>query len=188
MAVLSATANAREKPMADTIKAGTILIKEGTVLPKALRFESEPWAPGWSFLKNFDGYGLGRKIQETGWTFFCLAGDMKAIVFGFDEPKAVRRAVKRILARLKGEKFNSLEVAAVASKRFLGVRYVTVYAHSRHIQESAFLSQAEDHQERDRARMGGRLNQVIGVARGRELAPEEMKAAKRGNELEYVIV
>ncbi len=36
--------------MPDTIKTGTILIKEGTHLPKVLRVESEPCAPGWRFL------------------------------------------------------------------------------------------------------------------------------------------
>ncbi len=129
--------------MPDTIKTGTILMKEGTPLPEALRFEREPCAAGWSFVKDVDSDGLDRKIHETGWTFFRLAGEIKATVFGFDEQKTVRRAVERILANLKSEKLNSLEitqVSSVASERFVGVRYVTVHAHSRHIQESAFLS------------------------------------------------
>ena len=124
--------------MPDTIKVGTILIKESTVLPEALRFESEPCMLGWRFNK-LDGYGLDRKIREAGWTFFCLAGEIKATVFGLDGQKTVRRAVKRILANLKSEKLNSLEITRVASKRFLGVPYVSVSARSRHIQESMFL-------------------------------------------------
>ena len=52
--------------MPDTIKTGTILIKDGTFLPDALRFESEPCATGWRLVKNLDGYGLGRKIHEAG--------------------------------------------------------------------------------------------------------------------------
>lgn len=139
--------------MAETIKPGTILIKDGTFLPDALQFESEPCATGWRLVRNLDGYGLGRKIHEAGWTFFWLAGEIKATVFGFDGQKTVRRAVKRILARLKGEKFNSLEVTAVASKRFLGVPYTSVYAHSRHIQESGFLFRAKDLPVRDQARL-----------------------------------
>ena len=127
--------------MPDTIKTGTILIKEGTLLPEVLRFESEPCAPGWRLVKNLDGYGLDRKIHEAGWTFFCLAGEIKATVFGFDEQKRVRGAVKRILANLKSEKFNSLEITRVATKRFLGVPYASVSARSRHIQESMFLFQ-----------------------------------------------
>ena len=139
--------------MPDTIKTGTILIKEGTVLPKAPPFESEPCASGWRLVKNLDGYGLDRKIHEAGWTFFYLAGEIKAIAFGFDRQKTARRAVKRILANLKSEKFNSLEITRVASKRFLGVPYASVSAHSRHIQESAFLFRAQDLQESDRARL-----------------------------------
>jgi hypothetical protein len=139
--------------MPDTIKTGTILIKDGTFLPDALRFESEPCATGWRLIKNLDGYGLGQKVHEAGWTFFCLAGEINATIFGFDVQKTVRRAVKRILANLKAGEFNSLEITHVARKRFLGVRYLTVSARSRHIQENAFLLQVKDHQEWDRAKL-----------------------------------
>ena len=139
--------------MADTIKTGTILIKEGTLLPEALQFESEPCATGWRLVKDLDGYGLDRKIHEAGWTFFCLAGEIKATIFGFEGQETVRRAVKRILAKLKSEKFNSLEITRVASKRFLGVPYASVSARSRHIQESLVLFRAKDLQEWDRARL-----------------------------------
>ncbi|HXM94436.1 MAG TPA: hypothetical protein VOA64_09315 [Candidatus Dormibacteraeota bacterium] len=141
--------------MPDTIKTGTILIKEGTLLPEVLRFESEPCAPGWRLVKNHDGYGLGRKIHEAGWTFSGRAGEIGATVFGLDEQKTLRRAVEQILANLEPAEFNSLEimrVASEASKRFLGVRYVTVSAQSRDIQESAPLFRAKDLPVRDRAR------------------------------------
>ena len=133
--------------MPDTIKTGTMLIKEGTLLPKSLRFESEPCAPGWRLVQNLDVYELGQKIHEAGWSFFWQAGEIGATVFGFDEQKTLRRAIEKILANLESAKFNSLEIMRVvleASKRFLGVRYVTVSAQSRHIQESAFLFGAQD--------------------------------------------
>jgi len=141
--------------MTDTIKPGTILIKEGTLLPEAVRFESEPCVPGWRLVKDLDGCGLDRKIRDAGWTFFCLAGQLGATVFGIDEQKTLSRAVGQILANLESAEFNSLEIMRVtseASKRFLGVRYVTVSAQSRHIQESAFLFGAKDLPVRDRAR------------------------------------
>ena len=139
--------------MAETINTGTILIKDGTFLPDALRFESEPCATGWILVKNLDGYGLGRQIHEAGWTFFWLAGEIGATVFGFDGQKTVRRAVKRILTNLKSGGFNSLEITRVASKRFLGLPYASVSAHSRHIQGNAFLLRAKDHQEWERAKL-----------------------------------
>jgi hypothetical protein len=141
--------------MPDTIKTGTILIKEGTLLPEVLRFESEPCARGWRLVKNLDGYGLGRKIHEAGWTFSWRAGEIGATVFGLDEQKTLRRAVEQILANLESAEFNSLKimrVASEASKRFRGVHYVTVSAQSRHIHESAPLLRAKDPPVRDRAR------------------------------------
>jgi len=126
-------------------------MREGTELPGVVRLASEPYAAGWRLVKNLDGYGLGRKIHEAGWTFFCLAGDIKAITFGIDEQQMVRRAVKRILAKVGSEKFNSLEITRVANQRFLGVPYASVSARSRHIQESVFLFEAKHLPAKDRA-------------------------------------
>ena len=67
----------------------------------------------------------------------------------------LRRCSEQILANLESAESNSLEimrVASEASKRFLGVRYVTVSAQSRDIQESAPLFRAKDLPVRDRAR------------------------------------
>jgi hypothetical protein len=133
----------------DVTEAGRIFIRDGTLLPKTLQLESEPYMPGWRSVSNLDGYGLGRKIHDAGWTFFCLAYETKATVFGIDGEKMVRRAIERILANreAEAEKFNSLEVvrvASLASKRFLGIRHVTVFARSRHIQESPVIFQVKD--------------------------------------------
>jgi hypothetical protein len=130
--------------MPDTITAGKILMREGTELPGAMRLESEPYEAGWRLVKNLDGYGLGRTIHEAGWTFFCQAGDIKAATLGINEQRMVRLAVKRILAKVESEKFNSLEITRVATQRFLGVPYASVSARSRHIQESVFLFEAKD--------------------------------------------
>ena len=140
--------------MPETVKTGTVLIKEGTLLPEALRIESEPYAPGWRLVRNLDAQGLGRIVQGAGWTFFwpCEIG---ATVFGLDQQRTVRRAVEQILASPKSKDFNSLEimrVAFVVSKRFLGVCYVSVSARSRHIQKSSILFQVDDIPGRDRAR------------------------------------
>lgn len=129
--------------MPDTIKPGIILIKDGTLLPEVLRFESEPCAPGWRLVRNLDGYGLGRQIHEAGWTFSCRPGEIGATAFGLDEQKTLRRAVEQILVNLESAEFNSLEIMRVvseASKRFQGVQYVTVSAQSRDIQKAPQFS------------------------------------------------
>lgn len=82
--------------MPDTMKTGAILIKEGTLLPEVLRFESELCAPGWIFAWRADEIG--------------------ATVFGLDEQKTLRRAVEQILANLESAEFNCLEIMRVASE------------------------------------------------------------------------
>jgi hypothetical protein len=133
--------------MPDTINTGAILIKEGTLMPAVLRFESEPFTSGWRLVKNPDGHGLGQKIHEAGCTFSWRPGEIGATVFGLDEQKTLRKAVEQILASLESAEFNSLEIMRVvseASKRFLGVRYVTVSAQPRQIEESAPLFRGKD--------------------------------------------
>ena len=128
--------------MEDTIKAGAILIEDGALLPESLGLESEPRSNGWRRVKNLDGVELDRRVREAGWTFFYLAGEIKANVFGFDVEKTTRKATTRLLEILKSDKLNCLEITQVACKRFLGMPYVSVSGHARHIQGSMFLSRA----------------------------------------------
>jgi hypothetical protein len=139
--------------MLETIVVGKILLREGTALPGSVRLESQPYAAGWTAVKNLDGYGLGRKIQETGWTFFCHAGDVKTTAFGFDQQEAVHRAVRRILAEFKSSEFNSLEITGVSTRHFLGLPYVSVSARPRHIQEGVVLFQPQAPLVAERARL-----------------------------------
>jgi hypothetical protein len=155
--------------MAHEITTGSILVKDNALLPKELQFESEPCVRGWTLVKDFDAYRLDREIQKAGWHLFCLAGEIKATVFGMDRQIMVRRAIERILANPKSDKFNSLEiirVASVGSERFPLVRYVTVCAQSRHIQESLFLCRARDlpNRETGKNEIG---SQSTGIASGK---------------------
>ena len=116
--------------MRATVGTGAIFIKDGALLAEALRPETEPYIDGWRLVKSLDGYGLDRKINEAGWTFFCLAGEVSASCFGFEKESTERRAVNRLLANARSGKFNCLEIVRAESERFLGVPRATVYAHS----------------------------------------------------------
>lgn len=122
----------------------TILIRENTLLPAGLAVESEVFLPGWRVVKNLDGYGLGQKIEEAKWYFFYLAGEIRAIALGREELGTLRRAVRQILAKWEGQKFNSLEVAEIIPKRFLGIPFMSVTAHFRHIQQGICLVPAKN--------------------------------------------
>jgi hypothetical protein len=156
----------------DTIRAGTVLIKDGTLLPKSLQIESEPCVPGWRLVKDLNGYALDRKVHEAGWTFFFLAGEIRTIAFGTDEQRTVRRAIKRILANPRSKQFNSLEITRVASKRFLGLPYMSVGAHSRHIQEGLVLLSAERMQKSAEKELTATRAKAWGLASTRGLASE----------------
>src|SRR5271169_1763931 len=130
--------------MPDTNRARTILIREDTPLPANSPIESDVFLPGWRVVKNLDGYGLGKKIEEAKWYFFYLADEIRAIAFGGEELGTLRRAVKRILAKQQGQKFNSLEVTGIISKRFLGIPFMNVTAHFRHIQPGICLVPAKN--------------------------------------------
>ena len=92
----------------------------------------------------------------------------------------VRRAIERILANRELEKFNSLEVVRVASlvsKRYLGIRHVTVSAQSRHIQESPVIFQVKDKDFEVPAPSGIELrpDQSLGLSGSAELPWDEIK-------------
>src|ERR1700737_5543649 len=100
--------------MPGTIKAGTVLSRESTPLPDTLPFQSDVYSLGWRSVTSLDGYGMDRKTHDAGWSFFYLAGDGRPTVFGGDGQETVHKAINRILAGLKSEKFNSLEITRVA--------------------------------------------------------------------------
>src|SRR5438094_7625712 len=130
--------------MSDTNSAGTILIREDTRLPANLSIESETFLPGWRVVKSLDRSTLARNIEGVNWNFFYLAGEIRAAVLGRSQPGTLRRAVRRVLAKQEGQKFNSLEISNVVSKRFLGIPFINITAHSRHIQQDIGLVPATD--------------------------------------------
>ena len=124
--------------------SGTILIRENTLLPAGLAVESDVFLPGWRVVENLDGYGLGQKIEKAKWYFFYLVDEIRAIALGGEDLGTLRRAAKQILAKQEGQKFNSLEITKVASKRFLGIPFLSVTAHFRHIQQGICLVPAKN--------------------------------------------
>jgi hypothetical protein len=151
--------------MTDTNKSGTIFIREDTPLPENLSIESEAFLPGWRVVRNLDRATLARNIESTKWYFFYLAGEMRATVLGRDRSGTLRRAVKCILAKQEDQKFNSLEITGVVSKRFLGIPFMSVTAHSRHIQERIALVPAKDF-----------VLRMPAVASNAEVAPKQFMA------------
>ncbi|MEK7408433.1 MAG: hypothetical protein AAB225_25450 [Acidobacteriota bacterium] len=128
--------------MRDAIEAGSILIERGTPMPDAWLPQGGPSSNGWTSVGKLDRSGLEASIRQAGWTFFYLAGEIRATVFGFDQQEAVLKAIKRLITNVKAQRLNCLEITRVALSSFLGAPYVTVAGHARHIQEGLVLSRA----------------------------------------------
>ena len=125
------------------IKVGAILIEDWPMATQFLGLESEPYSEKWSLVKVLDGFALDRKIHAAGWNFFFMATQVKAMFFGALAAKKIQNALKRILGKVKRQHFNALEVTEIVAKRFLGVPYSIVSAHSRHVQQSCYLDSTE---------------------------------------------
>lgn len=129
--------------MAPNVQVGTILMKEWPGVTQLLGLESEPCTGEWSLLKVLDGHALDRKIHAAGWNFFFMAAEVKAMFFGSLTAAKVRSALKRILTKVNRQNFNGIEITAIVASHFVGIPYVTVYAHSRHLQQSCYLESTD---------------------------------------------
>jgi len=62
-----------------------------------------------------------------------MAGTIQTMGFGFARRTMIQAALKRLIAAVKLQKCNCLEIDAIATRSFLGLPYICLSAHSRHI-------------------------------------------------------
>jgi hypothetical protein len=149
----------------DTISAGSILVKDDTIFPTGSGIKTDLCVLGWKLVRDLDGYGMDRVIENAGWSFFCHASEVRAGSFGMNGPKMICRAITEILKNPQLERFNALEIAKVSSSgsiRFPGIWHVTVSAHARHIQQGLFLFAAKDSVGRESPK-GGIPGEIMGL-------------------------
>ena len=125
--------------MPDGITAGRILIEQGAHLPNSLLLQSESDSNGWAAVKTARST-FEKELQEAGWTWLFMAGELKTTAFGFDRQKTLRTALQRLIAKVTSQHCNSIEIAQVTSNSFLKVPCVSVSAHPRHLQKGLTFS------------------------------------------------
>jgi hypothetical protein len=128
--------------MTATVQVGTILMENRPLIAESLELQSMPYSANWGVLTALDGLAINRHISAAGWNFFFMAAEVKVTFFGAFGAKRIQSALQRLLEKVKPLDFNCLEVTGIAAKRFLGVPYTVVSAHSRHIQQSCYLDNA----------------------------------------------
>ena len=124
-----------------SLSAGTFLIARGTPLPPAWRLEDDSVASGWSRLANiFDRHQLEKELVAAGWTFFFMAGAITTTAFGLSRPRRFDAALARLITAVTLQGCNCLEIDEVGMRSFLGMPYVRISAHARHIQKGIVFS------------------------------------------------
>src|SRR5271157_4100126 len=128
--------------MAHQIQAGTMMVQQSASM-RSLGIESEPYSGNWHSLGILESSGLDRRVRGAGWSLFFMANELRAVVPAWGGQNTLRRGVKRLLAQTRLQHFNCLEVSHILKKHFLGIPYVTITAHSRHIQEGSQIHSIE---------------------------------------------
>lgn len=131
--------------MPQIVQVGSILVKEPLLMPDLLGLKIEDldierYSENWNLVRRLDGFAIDRKIHGAGWNFFFMVGEVKAVFFGAMAAKKIEKALRRMLGKVARQPFNALEVTEILAKRFLGIPYTVVSAHSRHIQQSCYLN------------------------------------------------
>jgi hypothetical protein len=122
--------------MIDRICVGTMLVADGTCMPSTLVVGSEHYSAGWSSITGCTSAQLGKEIEQAGWTFFYMAGEICTNGFGFNDRSRTARAMARMVNAVRRENCNCLEITQVRQRSFLGLSYTSLVAHARHIQRS----------------------------------------------------
>lgn len=115
--------------------AGRLLVEPNAVLPAGLSLQSSGASEHWRSVADLDRVAFEAELAKVGWTFFYMAGEIKKHAFGLDPAKRVRTAVGRIIHDVRSQKCNCVEITGLENRSFLGLPYVSVTAHARHIQD-----------------------------------------------------
>jgi hypothetical protein len=132
--------------MPNQIEAGTMMIQQ-SVSVHSLGIESEPYSGGWRSLGTLESSDLDRKVRAAGWNLFFMANELRAVVPAWGGQNTLRRGVKCLLAQTRLQHFNCLEVSHILRRYFLGIPYVSIAAHARHIQEGCQIQSIEQRAE-----------------------------------------
>ncbi len=123
------------------LTSGTTLIAKDTLRPACFHLGTGSYPNAWMPVEhNLTHHELESELAAQGWTYFFMAGAIRSIAFGFDRAKMINAALKRVITNVKLQKCNCLEIDGVGTHTFLGIPYMSVSAHARHIQKGMVFS------------------------------------------------
>ena len=109
--------------------------------PRMFQIQDDAHRTGWSPVRhNLTSRELDTELSKLGWTFFYMANVIRKTALALDREKGAAVALKRVMASVREEGCNSLQVEDVERHSFLGIPYISVSAHPRHVQRSGVFS------------------------------------------------
>jgi hypothetical protein len=111
--------------------------------PRCFEVEAGSHPSGWIFIKQtLTPQQLEKELSATGWTFFFMAGPIRAAAFGFNREKTVDAALNRGIQGVRRLRCNCLQIESVELRSFLGIPYVSMSVRPRHIQKGMLFDGA----------------------------------------------
>jgi hypothetical protein len=119
------------------LNEGDILIDvSDSPRPASLLLRGASFLNGWAIVANVRST-LEKEMRAAGCIIFFMGGEINATALGFDQSKALRRAVAELGGRAKARNCNALELARITRVRFLGISRISISAHVRHLQKGS---------------------------------------------------
>jgi hypothetical protein len=128
--------------MPDLIQSGTILVQR-SALQHSLGETGETYSGQWCSLGAKESVNLHGRLRTAGWQLFFMAEELRTLVPAWGGPKSVRSGIKRLLVRTSAQRFNCMQVSNVLREHFLGIPYLSVIAHARHLQKGSRIDSFE---------------------------------------------
>ena len=119
------------------VNEGSIFVASGILSPITLK--SRSFAEGWRLVEDKRAWDIERELREQAWRFFYLIPDVRGAGIARSPDRAVRKALEKVFAKAHVNRVNTLEIATLKTKRFLGIYRTEVAAKLRHMQESPYL-------------------------------------------------
>jgi hypothetical protein len=123
------------------ITPGSVFIERDVPRPECFHVADDSHPNAWMVVHyNLTPHELEKELSRLGWTFFYMANVIRKSVFGVDREKSAYAALKRVIMTVREEGCNCLQIEGVETRSFLGIPYVIVSAHPRHIQKGNVFS------------------------------------------------
>src|SRR5690349_2886897 len=104
------------------LTSGNLFIERDVPRPKCFHVQDDSHRTGWLAIQyDLSTSQMEAELSTGGWTFFYMANVIRKLAVGFDREKGTAMALKRVMASVREDRCNSLQIQAVEMHSFLGI-------------------------------------------------------------------